>query len=219
MSAEQIGVVLVASRPTSCRRRSAAARSTTIDARLVLESRRRAACRSTSTRPAGISIAQLATRARRLKRQHGIGLIIVDYLQLMTRTNAGDNRVAEVDRDHDGAEGAGQGTQRSGVALSQLSPRGREREDKRPQLADLRESGSIEQDADIVLSCTARNTTSNASGPTGRTWSRFAAGLQDGGVAGKAEIIIGKYRHGPLGTAVLHYDPVTMTFSDGGTSS
>src|SRR5712671_2430670 len=100
----------------------------------------------------GLSIAQLSARARKLKRQHGLGLIIVDYLQLMTGTsNKSDNRVQEVSQITTGLKALAKELNIPVIALSQLSRAVENREDKRPQLADLRESGSIEQDADIVM--------------------------------------------------------------------
>ena len=101
----------------------------------------------------GLSIAQLAARARRLKRQRGLDLLIVDYIQLLAGTSrrcVGEPRAGN-HRDHHEAEVARQGTQRPDRGpVAALAP-GREREDKHPQLSDLRESGSIEQDADVVL--------------------------------------------------------------------
>src|SRR5262249_46204955 len=100
----------------------------------------------------GLSIAQLAARARKLKRQQGLGLLVVDYLQLMTGTSKkGDNRVQEVSEITTGLKALAKELTIPILALSQLSRAVETREDKRPQLADLRESGSIEQDADIVL--------------------------------------------------------------------
>ena len=110
-------------------------------------------CLSYIDETGGITIAQLAARARRLKRQRDLGLIVVDYLQLLSGSSGApqEDRVQEVSEITTGLEGARQGAQVPVLALSQLSRQVEQREDKRPQLADLRESGSIEQDADVVL--------------------------------------------------------------------
>src|SRR5262249_55047697 len=99
----------------------------------------------------GISIAQLAARARRGKRQHKEGVIVGDYLQRLKRTRRGDNRVQEVSEITTGLKALAKELEVPIIALSQLSRATEAREDKRPQLSDLGESGSIEQDADVVL--------------------------------------------------------------------
>src|SRR5437764_4110259 len=102
----------------------------------------------------GLTIAALRARARRLKRQKGIGMVIVDYLQLLQGTgkgSAGDNRVQEISEISRGLKQLAKELDLPVVGLSQLSRAVEQREDKRPQLSDLRESGSIEQDADMVL--------------------------------------------------------------------
>jgi replicative DNA helicase len=100
----------------------------------------------------GISIAQLSARARRLKRQRGLDCLVVDYIQLMTGSGkSSDNRVQEITQITTGLKALGKELNVPIIALSQLSRQVESREDKRPQLSDLRESGSIEQDADVVL--------------------------------------------------------------------
>src|SRR6185369_12685034 len=100
----------------------------------------------------GLTIAALRTRARRLKRQKGIGLVVVDYLQLLQGTGKGnDNRVQEISEISRGLKQLAKELDVPVIGLSQLSRQVEQREEKRPQLSDLRESGSIEQDADIVL--------------------------------------------------------------------
>src|SRR5262249_15000432 len=101
----------------------------------------------------GLSIAQLAARARRLKRQKGLGLLVVDYLQLLTGSarRASEGRVQEVSEITTGLKALAKELNVPIIALSQLSRQVENREDKRPQLSDLRESGSIEQDADVVM--------------------------------------------------------------------
>src|SRR5258708_9592858 len=102
----------------------------------------------------GLTIAAHRARARRLKRQKGVGIVIVDYLQLLQgsgKGSAGDNRVQEISEISRGLKQLAKELDVPVIALSQLSRAVEQREDKRPQLSDLRESGSIEQDADIVL--------------------------------------------------------------------
>ena len=100
----------------------------------------------------GLTIAQLAARARKLKRQKGLGLLIVDYLQLLRLVQAhGDNRVQEITEITTGLKALAKELAVPIIALSQLSRQVEQRDDKRPQLSDLRESGSIEQDADVVM--------------------------------------------------------------------
>ncbi|MCE3519008.1 replicative DNA helicase, partial [Escherichia coli] len=101
----------------------------------------------------GISIAQLAARARRLKRQRGLDVLVIDYIQLMQGSSkkASENRVQEITEITTGLKALGKELNTPIIALSQLSRQVESREDKRPQLSDLRESGSIEQDADVVI--------------------------------------------------------------------
>jgi replicative DNA helicase len=164
----------------------------------------------------GLSIAQLSARARRMKRKHNIGAVIVDYLQLMAGdTGRSDNRVQEVTQITMGLKALAKELKVPVVALSQLSRAVENRNDKRPQLADLRESGSIEQDADIVICLyrheyyVERNKPSENDGAKLEKWKdeMIAAG-------GKAEAIIAKQRHGPICTVELQYDGALTRFSD-----
>jgi replicative DNA helicase len=163
----------------------------------------------------GISIAQLAARARKLKRQEGLGLLIVDYLQLMTgHASKSDNRVQEVSQITTGLKALAKELNLPIIALSQLSRAVENREDKRPQLADLRESGSIEQDADIVMFVYREEyyveRTKPAEGtPEFQDWLAKMSMIN-----GKAEIIIGKQRHGPIGTVQLQFEGSVTRFSD-----
>jgi replicative DNA helicase len=155
----------------------------------------------------GISIAQLAARARRLKRQRGLGLLIVDYLQLLTgskRTSEG--RVQEVSEITTGLKALAKELNVPIIALSQLSRQVEQREDKRPQLSDLRESGSIEQDADVVMFVFREEYYVERTKPSEGTaeFQEWMAKMQM--VSGKAEAIIGKQRHGPVGTVTLSFE-------------
>ena len=151
----------------------------------------------------GISIAQLAARARKLKRQKGLGLLIVDYLQLLTGSSKArsDNRVQEVTEITTGLKALAKELDVPIIALSQLSRQVENREDKRPQLSDLRESGSIEQDADVVMFVFREEYYVERAKPSeGRCEVPRVAAEDDGACRGKAEVIIGKQRHGPVGT-------------------
>ena len=155
----------------------------------------------------GISIAQLAARARRLKRQRGLGLLIVDYLQLLTgskRTSEG--RVQEVSEITTGLKALAKELNVPVIALSQLSRQVEQREDKRPQLSDLRESGSIEQDADVVMFVFREEYYIERTKPSEGTaeFQEWMAKMQM--ASGKAEAIIGKQRHGPVGTVTLSFE-------------
>jgi replicative DNA helicase len=183
--------------------------------RLVTASQEMAAIPLFIDQTGGLSIAQLAARARRLKRQHGLGLLIVDYLQLMTGTSRrSDNRVQEVSEITTGLKALAKELNVPILALSQLSRAVENREDKRPQLADLRESGSIEQDADIVMFVYREEYYLERLKPAEGTleFQDWMAKMQL--VSGRAEVIIGKQRHGPIGTVPLQFDGSVTRFSD-----
>ena len=161
----------------------------------------------------GLSIAQLAGRARRLKRKKGLGLVIVDYLQLMTgggRRN--DGRVHEVTEITTGLKALAKELHVPVLALSQLNRDVEKREDKRPQLADLRESGSIEQDADIVLFVYREEYYLERECPTHGPMADWVTRMQQ--ASGKAEIIISKQRHRPIGIVPMQFDASLTRFSD-----
>jgi replicative DNA helicase len=164
----------------------------------------------------GISIAQLAARARKLKRQHGLGMIVVDYLQLLTGSGrrAAEGRVQEVSEITTGLKALAKELNVPILALSQLSRAVENREDKRPQLADLRESGSIEQDADVVMFVFREEYYVERTKPAEGTleFQDWMAKMQL--VSGKAEVIIGKQRHGPVGTVQLQFEANVTRFSD-----
>ena len=164
----------------------------------------------------GISIAQLTARARRLKRQRGLDLLVIDYLQLLSGSKSGGqtNRVQELTEITTGLKALAKELAVPVIALSQLSRQVENREDKRPQLSDLRESGSIEQDADVVMFVYREEYYLKGKQPREGT-EEFTAWLADMERAhGKAEVIIGKQRHGPTGTVELQFDAEVTRFSD-----
>jgi len=164
----------------------------------------------------GLTIAALRARARRLKRQKGIGMVIVDYLQLLQGTgrNANDNRVNEISEISRGLKTLAKELEVPVIALSQLSRAVEQREDKRPQLSDLRESGSIEQDADIVMFIYREDYYLGARQPSD-DHPDFAAWQEEMERAyGRAEIIVAKQRHGATGKVRVKFDSRITKFSD-----
>jgi replicative DNA helicase len=164
----------------------------------------------------GLTIAQVAARARRLKRQRGLGLLIVDYLQLLAGSarRATEGRVQEVTEITVGLKALAKELKVPIIALSQLSRQVENRDDKRPQLADLRESGSIEQDADVVLFIYREEYYLARSQPRPNTPEHLEWQEKNDRVTGVAEIIIGKQRHGPTGTVELQFDAQLTKFQD-----
>lgn len=164
----------------------------------------------------GISIAQLAARARRLKRQRGLDLVVVDYLQLLSGSSksAQGGRVQEITEITTGLKALAKELAVPIIALSQLSRQVENRDDKRPQLSDLRESGSIEQDADVVMFIYRDEYYLQSREPKLNTPEYFAWEEEMKRVKGKAEVIIGKQRHGPTGTVQLAFDASVTRFSD-----
>ena len=164
----------------------------------------------------GISIAQLAARARKLKRQRGLGLLVIDYLQLLTGSKrTGEGRVQEVTEITTGLKALAKELEVPVIALSQLSRQVENREDKRPQLSDLRESGSIEQDADVVMFVYREEYYVERQKPGEHEQEKFREWQNKMAMAhAKAEVIIGKQRHGPVGTVVLQFDGAYTRFSD-----
>ena len=164
----------------------------------------------------GLSIAQLAARARRLKRQKGLDVIIVDYIQLLQGSSrrAAENRVQEVTEITTNLKALAKELNVPIVALSQLSRQVENREDKRPQLSDLRESGSIEQDADVVMFVFREEYYLHNREPRPGTDEHFKWQTEMDAAHGKAEVIIGKQRHGPTGTVKLHFEGEFTRFSD-----
>jgi replicative DNA helicase len=165
----------------------------------------------------GLSIAQLAARARRLKRQRGLDLLVIDYLQLLQGSNkrSSENRVQEITEITTKLKALAKELNVPILALSQLSRQVESRDDKRPQLSDLRESGSIEQDADVVLFVFREEYYHQMRKPSESQADKFAEWLAEGEkVHGKSEIIIGKQRHGPTGTVELQFDAEVTRFSN-----
>src|SRR6516225_3098659 len=171
-----------------------------------------------------LTISALRTRARRLMRQQGLGLIVIDYLQLLRPSNqlrAQDNRVQEISEITRGLKALAKELNVPVLALSQLSRAVEQREDKRPMLADLRESGSIEQDADVVMFI-FREEYYLSREPTRRPdemESKFSERYQEWRerlekVHGLGEIIVAKQRHGPIGTVKLRFDAETTKFDN-----
>ncbi|HML14103.1 MAG TPA: replicative DNA helicase [Xanthobacteraceae bacterium] len=164
----------------------------------------------------GLAIAQLAARARRLKRQRGLDLLVIDYLQLLqgSTRRAIEGRVHEVTEITTGLKALAKELNVPILALSQLSRQVESRDDKRPQLADLRESGSIEQDADVVLFVFREEYYLKNKEPRAGTDEHFKWQTDMEAVHGKAELIIGKQRHGPTGTVQLQFKADVTRFSD-----
>lgn len=153
-----------------------------------------------------LPISQVAARARRLKRTHGLDVLMVDYLQLL-KGSSKDNRVQEVSEITQGLKAIAKELNIPVVALSQLSRQVENRDDKRPQLSDLRESGSIEQDADVVMFVYRDEYYKEREKPGDHEIDKMAAWQEVmEQVHGKAEVIIGKQRHGPIGHVELSFE-------------
>ena len=164
----------------------------------------------------GLSIAQLCARARRLKRQRGLDVIVIDYIQLLqgSQRKASESRVQEVTEITTGLKALAKELNVPVVALSQLSRQVENRDDKHPQLSDLRESGSIEQDADVVLFVFREEYYLSNKEPRPGTEEHIKWQTEMAIVHGKAEVIIGKQRHGPTGTVQLQFDAAVTRFGD-----
>jgi replicative DNA helicase len=163
----------------------------------------------------GVSIAQLTARARRLKRQRGLDLLIVDYLQLMSGSKGrAENRVQELTEITTGLKALAKELNIPILACSQLSRQVEQRDDKRPQLSDLRESGSIEQDADVVLFIYREEYYLKNREPRPGTEEHIAWMAQMENAHGRAEVIIGKQRHGPTGMVELQFDAEVTRFGN-----
>jgi replicative DNA helicase len=164
----------------------------------------------------GLTVAQLAARARRLKRQKGLDLLVIDYIQLLqgSTRRAMEGRVQEVTEITTSLKALAKELNVPVLALSQLSRQVENRDDKRPQLSDLRESGSIEQDADVVLFVFREEYYLSNKEPRPGTDEHTRWQVEMADVHGKAEIIIGKQRHGPTGTVNVQFDAAVTRFDN-----
>ena len=154
-----------------------------------------------------LPISQLAARARRLKRTHGLDVLIIDYLQLVRGTGKSENRVNEISEITMGLKAIAKELDIPVIALSQLSRQVESREDKRPQLSDLRESGSIEQDADVVMFVFREEYYKEREKPGDHDLEAMARWQEEmERLHGRAEVVIGKQRHGPIGTVELSFE-------------
>jgi replicative DNA helicase len=164
----------------------------------------------------GLTVAQLAARARRLKRQRGLDLMVIDYIQLVqgSQRRAQENRVQEVTEITTNLKALAKELNIPIVALSQLSRQVENRDDKRPQLSDLRESGSIEQDADVVMFVFREEYYLRNKEPRPGSEEYFKWMSEMEAVHGRAEVIVGKQRHGPTGTVGLQFKADVTRFSD-----
>jgi len=162
-----------------------------------------------------IKISTLANRARRIKRLHGVDLIVIDYIQLMTTGNFRyDGRVQEIGEITQGLKALAKELEVPVLALSQLSRAVEQREDKKPQLSDLRESGSIEQDADVVMFVYRPEYYLEKSEPQAGTAEHITWQEKMSQVHNQAQIIIGKQRHGPTGIINLEFESAYTKFKD-----
>jgi replicative DNA helicase len=163
-----------------------------------------------------LTISSIRTRSRRLKRKHGLDLIIIDYLQLISgeSKNLNDNRVKEISDITRGLKAIAKELNIPVVALSQLSRKVEEREEKRPQLADLRESGSIEQDADLVVFLYREEYYLARTEPPEGTEKHVMWTSKMEKVHNIAEAIVAKHRHGPISRVKLHFNSTNTKFSD-----
>ncbi len=163
-----------------------------------------------------LTVAGLRARARRLKRRHGLSLIVVDYLQLMKPTSSTrlNNRVQEVSEITQGLKALAKELNTPVLALSQLSRAVEQRDDKRPMLADLRESGSIEQDADVVMFIYREQYYLARRQPPDGTVEHAEWQEKMDRVHNQAEVIIAKQRHGPIGKVDLYFNELLTKFGN-----
>ena len=161
-----------------------------------------------------ISIAAISNRARRIKRLHGLDMLVVDYIQLMRATNTKDGRVQEISEITQGLKAIAKELAIPVLALSQLSRAVEQRDDKKPQLSDLRESGSIEQDADVVMFVFREAYYLERKEPRPATVEHAEWQAKMNEVSNLAEIIIGKHRHGPTRSIMLEFEAMFTKFKD-----
>ena len=161
-----------------------------------------------------ISIAALSNRARRIKRIYGLDMVVIDYIQLMSATNFREGRVQEISAITQGLKALAKELSVPVLALSQLSRAVEQRDDKKPQLSDLRESGSIEQDADVVMFVyrEAYYLRNKEPKPATTDHAEWQAKMNE--VSHLAELLIGKQRHGPTGNIMLEFEEMFTKFKD-----
>ncbi len=161
-----------------------------------------------------ISIAALSNRARRIKRIHGLDMIVIDYIQLMKGTNYKDGRVQEISEITQGLKALAKELSVPVLALSQLSRAVEQRDDKKPLLSDLRESGSIEQDADVVMFVFREAYYLKNKEPRPATVEHAEWQAKMNEISHLAELLILKQRHGPTGTIMLEFEEMFTKFKD-----
>ena len=162
-----------------------------------------------------ITIATLSNRARRIKRLFGLSLVVVDYIQLMrSSSNKNEGRVQEISEITQGLKALAKELSVPVLALSQLSRAVEQRDDKQPQLADLRESGSIEQDADVVMFVYREAYYLERKQPKLGSIEHAEWQSKMNDVNGLADIILGKQRHGPTGTIKVEFEGIYTKFKD-----
>ena len=161
-----------------------------------------------------ISIAAISNRARRIKRLHGLDMLVVDYIQLVRATNTNDGRVQEISEITQGLKAIAKELAIPVLALSQLSRAVEHRDDKKPQLSDLRESGSIEQDADVVMFVFREAYYLERKEPRPATVEHAEWQAKMNEITNLAEIIIGKHRHGPTRSIMLEFEAMFTKFKD-----
>ncbi len=161
-----------------------------------------------------ISIAALSNRARRIKRLYGLDLVVIDYIQLMRASSSRDGRVQEISEITQGLKALAKELAVPVLALSQLSRAVEQRDDKKPLLSDLRESGSIEQDADVVMFVYRESYYLQGKEPRPATVEHAEWQAKMNEVSHLAEIIIGKQRHGPTGNIMLEFEAMFTKFKD-----
>jgi len=161
-----------------------------------------------------LTISAVRTRARKLKRKHNLGIIFIDYLQLLRGSNKSENRVVEVSEITQGLKALAKELNIPVIALAQLSRAVEQREDKRPMLSDLRESGSIEQDADVVMFLYREEyyLRRQEPKPDDPKYSEWADKLSK--VHNFAEILVAKHRNGAVGNVPVYYEDRYSTVSN-----
>ena len=161
-----------------------------------------------------ITIAALSNRARRIKRLYGLDMVVIDYIQLMRASNSNNGRVQEISEITQGLKALAKELAVPVLALSQLSRAVEQRDDKKPQLSDLRESGSIEQDADVVMFVYRESYYLQAKEPRPATVEHAEWQAKMNEVSHLAELIIQKQRHGPTGNVMLEFEAMFTKFKD-----